>query len=116
MAAQRILLDLATQENALLVGMIGHNLENSISQPGATLAGLADMGVRNFTSAGKILLDLAAAETTLVVDGVKEGFAASSGRECCRRRGTPPRGHIRSHAKTPVGFDRRADSCHGAIL
>jgi len=55
-AAQRILLDLAAQENALLVGMVRENLGKPISRPGATLAGLADMGVKNATSAGKILL------------------------------------------------------------
>src|SRR5271165_2577703 len=67
-AAQKILLDLSAQENALLVGMVRENLGKPISRPDATLAGLADMGVRNFTSAGKILMDLAAGETTLVVD------------------------------------------------
>jgi hypothetical protein len=73
-AAQKIVLDLAGQENALLVGMVRENLGKPLSRPGATLAGLADMGVKNVTSAGKILLDLAAGETALAVDGVKEGL------------------------------------------
>src|SRR5208337_2522779 len=89
-AAQKILLDLAAQEKALLVGLVRENLGKPISRPAATLAGLADMGVRNFTTAGKILLDLAAGETALVVDGVKEGLrlpaAGSAVAEVARHR------------------------------
>jgi len=89
-AAQKILLDLAAQENALLVGMVRENLGKPITRPGTTLAGLADLGVKNLSSAGKILLDLAAGETALVVDGVKEGLrlpvAAGAVAEIARHR------------------------------
>ena len=59
-------------------------------RPGATLAGLADKGVKNVTTAGKILLDLAAGETALVVEGMKEGLrlplAAGAAAEVLRHR------------------------------
>ncbi len=35
---------------------------------------MADKGAEHLTTAGKILLDLAADETALLVDGVKEGL------------------------------------------
>jgi hypothetical protein len=74
MAAQRILLDLAAQENALLIGMAREQFGKGGFRPGATLAGIADDGVKNVAAAGKILLDLAAGETALVVEGMKEGL------------------------------------------
>ncbi len=74
MAAQKILLDLAAQENALLIGMAREQFGKGGFRPGNTLAGFADDGVKNFAAAGKILLDLAAGETGLVVEGMKEGL------------------------------------------
>jgi len=74
MAAQRILLDLAAQENALLIGVAREQFGKGGFRPGAALAGMADDGVKNFAAAGKILLDLAAGETALVVEGMKEGL------------------------------------------
>ena len=89
-AAQKIVLDLAAQENALLFGMVRENLGKPGFRPGAMLAGLADKGVKNFTTAGKILLDLAAGETALVVEGMKEGLrlpvAAGAAAEVLRHR------------------------------
>ncbi|HEY6944858.1 MAG TPA: hypothetical protein VI431_06935 [Candidatus Acidoferrum sp.] len=73
-AAQKILLDLAAQENALLIGMVREQFGKGGYRPGVSLAGIAEKGVKNLSTAGKILLDLAAAETALTVDGVKEGL------------------------------------------
>jgi len=73
-AAQRILLDLVAQENALLIGMAREQFGKGGFRPGAVLAGFADDGVKNFAAAGKILLDLAAGETGLVAEGMKEGL------------------------------------------
>jgi hypothetical protein len=73
-AAQRILLDLAAQENALLIGMLRERLHKPAFRPVVSIAGIADKGFENFTAAGKVLLDLAAGETALAVDGVKEGL------------------------------------------
>jgi len=72
MAAQRILLDLAAQENAMLLGMAREQFGKDGIRPAAKLVEMADTGVKNFTAAGKILLDLAAGETEMMVEGVKE--------------------------------------------
>jgi hypothetical protein len=73
-AAQKILLDLAAQENALLIGMVRERLSKPGFRPGASLIGMAETGVKNMASIGKVLLDLGADEMALVVDGVKEGL------------------------------------------
>jgi hypothetical protein len=73
-AAQKIVLDLAAQENDLLFGMVREQFGKPAIQTGAILAGMADKGVKNFSTASKILLDLAAGETALVIDGVEEGL------------------------------------------
>jgi len=89
-AAQKILLDLAAQENALLIGMVREQLGKTGFRPGVAMAGIAEQGVKNLTTAGKILLDLAASETALAVDGVKEGLrlpaAAGTVAELVRHR------------------------------
>jgi hypothetical protein len=73
-AAQKILMDLAAQENALLIGMMREGLSKPGARLGASVAGLAEKGVENLAAAGKILLDLAADETAIAVDGLKEGL------------------------------------------
>jgi hypothetical protein len=73
-AAQKILMDLAAQENALLIGMMREGLSKPGARLGATMAGLAEKGVENLAAAGKILLDLAAYETAIAVAGLKEGM------------------------------------------
>ena len=72
MAAQKILLDLTAQQNALVIGMLRENLSKPLFWPGDAIATIADKGVQNISAAGKILLDLAGDGTELVVDGVKE--------------------------------------------
>lgn len=69
-AAQKILLDLTAQQNALAIGILRERVK--IPNPGATLIRMADQNVDGLTGAGKILLDLAAGETALFVDGVKD--------------------------------------------
>jgi len=71
MAAQKILLDLTAQQNALVIGMLRESLSKPLL-PGDTIAEMTDQGVQNLSAAGKILLDLAAGGTDLVVDGVKD--------------------------------------------
>ena len=73
-AAQKILMELAAQENALLIGMLREEFAKSNFRPGASMVGFAEAGVKNLSNVGKILLDFAADETALVVDGVKEGL------------------------------------------
>jgi hypothetical protein len=89
-AAQKILMDLAAQENAMLIGMVRERLNKPGFRPGVSMAGLAEKGVENLANAGKILLDLAACETSLAVDGLKEGLrlpmAAEAMAEVARHR------------------------------
>ncbi len=73
-AAQKIVLDLAAQENSLVFGVVREQFGKPLFRPGETLAEIADNGIKNATTAGKILLDLAAGEAALVVDSVKEGL------------------------------------------
>lgn len=73
-AAQKILLDLTAQQNALVIGMVRETLSKPIFRPDLTFAKMADKGMANVTAAGKILLDLAAGEAALLADGVKEGL------------------------------------------
>jgi len=70
MAAQKILLELTAQQNALVIGMMRERLSEPLI-PTDAIAELADKGVQNLTAAGKIMVDLAAGESELVVDGVK---------------------------------------------
>jgi hypothetical protein len=74
-AAQKIVLDLTAQQNALVIGMIRERLSDRRYWPGVAFAKMADKGVENFAAAGKILLDLAAGETAVVVDGLKKGLS-----------------------------------------
>lgn len=71
-AAQKILLDLTAQQNALAIGVIRERLKFPTVHPGDAIANVANQSVSGLTSAGKILLDLASGETTLVIDGLKE--------------------------------------------
>lgn len=71
-AAQKILLDLTAQQNALAIGVIRERMKMPEIHPGDALAGMASQGITGLTGAGKILLDFAAGETELLVDGIKE--------------------------------------------
>ncbi len=71
-AAQKILMDLVAQENALLIGMVREEFGNPGSRLGASVVGIAEKGVENLTSVGKILLDLAGDEMALALDGAKD--------------------------------------------
>jgi hypothetical protein len=89
-AAQKILMDLAAQENALLIGMVREGFSKPGLRPDVSLVGMAEKGVENLTAIGKILLDLAADETALAVDGVRDGLrlpaAAGAMAEVLRHR------------------------------
>lgn len=71
-AAQSILLDLTAQQNALMLGVIRERVITPRLDPVAAVAGMADKAVAGVTSAGKIMLDLAAGESALAVNGVKD--------------------------------------------
>jgi len=71
-AAQRILLDLTAQQNALALGMLRERVVLPSVQPVASLIRIASQGLEGLAGAGNILLDLAAGETTLAFEGAKE--------------------------------------------
>ena len=66
-AAQKILLDLTAQQNALVIRMFRERL-GEILNPGVTIAKVADQGVQNISAAGKIMLDWAGDETELIAE------------------------------------------------
>lgn len=73
-AAQRILLDLTAQQNALAIGMLRERVKLPQIRPMASLIDVANRAITGLAGAGDILLDLAAGETTVAVDGVKEAL------------------------------------------
>jgi len=70
-AALKIVTDLTAEEAALMVGMVR---ERVTLRPSAATAGRVARLATGFTETGKILLDLAAGQTAVVVDGVKEAL------------------------------------------
>jgi len=57
-AAQKILFDLTAQQNEVVMGMVRERLSQARLGPNDTITKIADRGVANLTTAGKILLDL----------------------------------------------------------
>jgi hypothetical protein len=73
-AAQKILLDLTAQQNAMVIGLIRERVRIPSINPGPRAARAARKGVKASGGAGRLLLDLAASETALLAEAVKEGF------------------------------------------
>ena len=73
-AAQKILLDLTAQQNALVIGMLRERLTMPKFNPAHMVTKVADKSVKGLTNSAKILLDFAEGETELMVHGVKEGL------------------------------------------
>lgn len=73
-AAQNILLDLTAQQNALAIGVVRERANMPHWGPRGVFADLADKSVTTITGAGKIWLDLAAGESALLAEGVKDGL------------------------------------------
>jgi len=71
-AVQKILLDLTAQQNALAIGVVRERVKLPQFKPGAALVKMAHQAVSGGTEAGKILLEFAAGETGLAIDGMKE--------------------------------------------
>ena len=70
-ATQKILLDLAAQQNALALTVIRERLGVLSPSPSKALIDLAGKGVENFMEAQKVLLDLAARQNAIVAEGLK---------------------------------------------
>jgi len=70
-ATQKILLDLAAQQNALALTLIRERLGGFTPPPVKNLVDLAGKGVHNLLEAQKVLLDLASRQNAIVADGIK---------------------------------------------
>ena len=70
-AALKIVSDLTAEEVALLVGMVR---ERVTIRPSAEIARTVGRVATGFTDAGKVLLDLVAGESAVMVDGLKEAL------------------------------------------
>src|SRR5579862_1782683 len=73
-ATQKILLDLAAQQNSLALGFVRERINFSPLRPLTGIIDLAGQGLANFVAAQKILLDLVAEENGLVMQGVRDGL------------------------------------------
>jgi hypothetical protein len=73
-AAQKVLMDLVAQENALLIGVVRKRLGTREFRPLTSMVEIAETGAKNMADVAKILLDLASVQTTLIVGGFKEGL------------------------------------------
>jgi len=76
-ATQKILLDLAAQQNSLTLGFVRERVNFSPLRPLTGIVEMAGQSMANFVAAQKILLDLAAEENALMQSGVKEGLGLS---------------------------------------
>jgi len=76
-ATQKILLDLAAQQNSLALGFVRERVNLSPLRPITGMLELAGQGMAHFIAAQKILLDLAADENALLMQGVKDGLGLS---------------------------------------
>ena len=76
-AAQKILMELTAQQNALVIGLVREQINKERGRPGKGLFRMADRSVAGMTGAGKALIDLAEGENLVVADGVKEGLRLS---------------------------------------
>jgi len=77
-ATQKILLDLAAQQNALALTILKERL--GVTMPNATGAviDLVGKSIHNFMEAQRVLLDIAARENHIVVDGLKPAVAGTT--------------------------------------
>ena len=76
-ATQRILVDLATRQNASAMHMLRERLADPAYCPTAILTELTGEGMTNFIEGQKLLLNLAQQEYDLVTNGVKERVGGS---------------------------------------
>ncbi len=71
-ATQRILIELATQQNANAMKMVKSHLFGSNVAPAELLTEMAGSGTTNFIEAQKVLLEMAQRQNELIMTGVKE--------------------------------------------
>ncbi len=76
-ATQKILLDLAAQQNALALTIMRERLGVFSPAPSKTVMDLAGKGIKNFMEAQRVLLDIAARQNRIVSEGIKPGLAGT---------------------------------------
>jgi len=74
-ATQKILLDLAAQQNALALTVLRERLGAFAPGSPKPLYDLAGKGIENFMEAQEVLLDLAARQNAIVAEGLKPALA-----------------------------------------
>jgi hypothetical protein len=76
-ATQKILLDLAAQQNALALTIVRERIGLFSPTPTKAAMDLAGKGVHNFFQAQQLLLDMVARQNTIVADGLRPGVAGT---------------------------------------
>lgn len=76
-ATQKILLDLAAQQNALALTVLRERLGQFSPAPSKAAIDLAGKGITNFMEAQKVLLDIAAHQNRIVNEGLKPALAGT---------------------------------------
>jgi hypothetical protein len=76
-ATQKILVDLAMNQNAKALNLVRNGFTNPQFSPVSILTELASEGMSNFVAGQKVLLDLVRQENEIVLNGVKGRVSAS---------------------------------------
>jgi hypothetical protein len=76
-ATQKILLDLAAQQNALALTMLRERLGVFKPNPSGAVIDLVAKGIHNFMEAQRIVLDIAARENDILSEGLMPGIAGT---------------------------------------
>lgn len=76
-ATQKILLDLAAQQNALALTILRERLGLFSPAPSKTAIDLAGKGIKNFMEAQKVLLDIAARQNRILNEGLKGSLSGT---------------------------------------
>ena len=76
-ATQKILLDLAAQQNALALTMLRERVGGFKPNPSGAVIDLVAKGIHNFMEAQRIVLDIAARENDILSEGLMPGIAGT---------------------------------------
>jgi hypothetical protein len=76
-ATEKILLDLAAQQNALALTMVRERLGLFSPTPSKAAMDLSGRGIHNFFEAQRLLLEMLARQNMIVADGLKPGLAGT---------------------------------------
>src|SRR3954464_3666438 len=77
-ATQKILLDLAAQQNALALTILRERMGMSLPNVTGAIVDLFGKSIHNFMEAQRVLLDIASRENHIIVDGLRPGYAGTA--------------------------------------